>query len=59
MENFIFCAVIFPIKSNFNSNVMDIKTSRPETESVSTSESKSEDESDFDITKAVKYTARI
>ena len=38
---------------------MDIKTSRPETESVSTPESKSEDESDFDITKAVKYTARI
>ena len=38
---------------------MDVKTSRPETESGSTSESKSEDESDFHITKAIKYTARI
>ena len=51
MENFIFCAVMFPLKSNSNSNIMDLKASIPETEPESASESKSECVFDFDIKK--------
>ena len=42
---------MFPLKSNSNSNIMDLKASRPETKLESVSESKSEYVFDFDIKK--------